>query len=94
MLLVLLIALSVSAGIPAYAQVKHDDVSVTFLFAPRTGTFTLGSEFQLPVFIDTEGEEVEEVELEINFDPDLVSVVRPSGGKSLFDEWKEAPTYD
>ncbi len=81
-------------GALAHAQVSNDSASVSIQFAPRTGTFTLGSEFQLPVYIDTEGEAVTEVSLQILFDPKLVTVVRPSGGKSLFDQWVEAPVYD
>lgn len=78
----------------ARAQVENVDPSVSFNFQPRSGTFTVGTEFQLPVYMDTEGAEVKEVTLEILFDPDMVSVVRPSSGRSLFDSWVESPTYD
>lgn len=61
---------------------------------PPTGTFEEGSTFDVPIFINTLKSSVNAIDLRIKFNPDTLSVVRPSGGKSIIGLWVEPPTYD
>lgn len=90
----LIAAIAIAGPFSVSAQLLEEDVHVEITFAPRTGTFTEGSEFDVPVYLNTEGQTVGVVDLTIKFDPELVAVVRPSGGKSMFDHWLETPVYD
>jgi len=59
--------------------------------SPRSGTFLVGSTFEVPVYIDTKGNNINAINLVINFDPKKVVVVNPSGGKSIIGIWAEVP---
>lgn len=63
-------------------------------FSPRSGTFTEGSTFDVPILLDTKGKAVNGIEVRINFDQNLLSVVKPSSGESIIGVWVEPPSYD
>lgn len=63
-------------------------------FSPSSGTFTQGSTFEVPLYINTKGSSVGALELHMSFDPNVLSVVKPSGGSSVIGLWIEAPSYD
>jgi len=63
-------------------------------FSPQSGTFTEGSTFELPVFINTKGANVNTIELHIKYDPSKLTIIQPSAGKSVIGLWLEAPSYD
>ncbi len=63
-------------------------------FAPATGTFIEGSTFDVPVFINTGGNSVNTIELNVRFDTTKLTVVKPAGGKSIIELWIEPPTYN
>ncbi len=62
--------------------------------SPRSGSFVVGSTFEAPIYIDTKGNNINAINLKINFDPNKLSIVNPSGGKSIFGIWVEPPQYD
>lgn len=62
--------------------------------SPKEGTFEEGSTFDVPIYVNTLKNSVNAVELRIKFSPDTLSVVRPSGGKSIIGLWVEPPSYD
>ncbi len=62
--------------------------------SPRNATFLVGSTFEAPIYIDTKGSNINAIDLKINFDPAKLSIVNPSGGKSIFGIWVEPPKYD
>ena len=66
------------------------EISIT----PPSGTFTQGSTFEVPMYLNTKGNKVGALELHIRFDPDTLAVVKPSGGSSIIGLWIEAPSYD
>jgi hypothetical protein len=63
-------------------------------FAPSTGTFQEGSTFEVPIFINTKGRNINAIELLIKFDPKKLSIVNPSGGKSIIGLWIQPPSFD
>jgi hypothetical protein len=65
----------------------------TVSFAPRTGSFTEGSTFQVPISIDTEGQSINAIELHINFNPKRLQIVEPTGQQSIIGLWVEPPAY-
>ncbi|MEK7641719.1 MAG: cohesin domain-containing protein [Patescibacteria group bacterium] len=64
------------------------------LISPPSGTFTQGSTFEVPIYINTKGSSIGAIELRIRFDAETLSVVKPSGGSSVIGLWIEAPSYD
>ncbi|ETB63590.1 TPA: hypothetical protein DIC38_02680 [Candidatus Nomurabacteria bacterium] len=62
--------------------------------SPRTGDFIVGSTFDAPIYINTLGNDVNAISVKIKFDPRKLSIIRPSGGKSIFGIWVEPPSYD
>lgn len=88
----LLVGLFVGFAVPALALTsgQSSQISVT----PREGAFEEGSTFDVPIYLNTLKSSVNAVELRIKFSPDTLSVVRPSGGKSIIGLWVEPPAYD
>ncbi|MCC2630313.1 MAG: hypothetical protein K0S38_122 [Candidatus Paceibacter sp.] len=62
-------------------------------FSSRSGTYTQGSTFEVPVFLNTRGASINAVELHINFDPRKIAIVKPTNDKSIIAIWLEPPTY-
>ncbi|MEN9582923.1 MAG: hypothetical protein RL641_877 [Candidatus Parcubacteria bacterium] len=77
-------------NIRAKDVMPHTEISVT----PRSGIFVEGSTFDVPVIIDTKKNSINTIELNINFDPKKLTIVKPSGGKSIIGLWVQPPTYD
>jgi hypothetical protein len=63
-------------------------------FSQLSGTFTEGSTFDVSIILNTKNNSVNGIDLKVNFDPNKLSVVKPSGGQSIVGVWVEAPSYD
>jgi hypothetical protein len=61
---------------------------------PRSGNFLVNSTFEVPIYIDTQKNNINAISVKINFDPKKLAIIKPSGGKSIFGIWVEPPTYD
>jgi len=68
--------------------------SATIFFSPRTATFIQGSTFAVPIFLDTKSQSINAVELHIKFDASKLTIINPSGDRSIIGIWLEPPTYD
>lgn len=93
--------LVVVCGVPAatYAEDVTIDAStlvpeVEVSITPRTGSFIEGSTFEVPILIDTNGVSVNALEIKISFDASRLSIVLPSGGKSIIGVWAEPPSFN
>lgn len=75
-------------------QVQPLNGSAEIFFSPRSGTFTEGSTFSVPLLLDTQGGSINSMEIVVRFDPRKLSVVNPSGGKSVIGLWIEPPSFD
>ncbi|MEK7187560.1 MAG: cohesin domain-containing protein [Patescibacteria group bacterium] len=67
---------------------------VALLVSPGTGSFEDGGTFTISILVDTKGKSVNSLEVALSFDPDKLSIVGPSGGKSIIGVWVEPPIYD
>jgi len=65
----------------------------TVSFSPRTGSFTEGSTFQVPIILNTQGKSINAIEVHIKFNPNRLQVVTPVGQRSIVGLWVEPPTY-
>ena len=63
-------------------------------FSPRTGSFVEGSTFNVPILINTNGTEINGIEVGINFDRNKLEVIKPSSGQSIIGIWVTPPGYD
>ena len=78
-----------------------------FLFAPRqaaavgaslnlfpnSGTFFVGSTFDVSLFINTGGNHINAVKIDLKFDPKKIQIASPTTGKSLISVWIAQPMY-
>lgn len=62
-------------------------------FSPRTQTVMTDSEFEVSIYFDTLGFNINTLDLKISFPANLLSVVRPSSGESVIDVWVAPPKY-
>ncbi len=62
--------------------------------SPSSGTFTVGSTFDVAVLLDTKGKSVNALQLFLSFPPDKLQIISPSTGKSIIGVWASPPKYD
>ncbi|MDP3963857.1 MAG: cohesin domain-containing protein [bacterium] len=62
-------------------------------FSPSTGSYYVGSTFDVTAVLDTHEETINTVELNITFPPDLLQVVKPAGGSSFIQSWFSPPAF-
>ena len=76
--------------IDARSLLKHSNITIS----PASGAFLEGSNFEIPIFINTEGNSVNTIDLRVKFDASKLSIVKPSGDKSIIAVWLEPPSYN
>ena len=76
----------------AYSQ-ESVDTRANLFFSPRTGYFLTDSTFDVSIFVDTDGRDINAVEADIKFPADKLQVVTPSTGESFISIWAAQPTY-
>jgi len=60
---------------------------------PMTGSFTVGSTFDVSIFLNTGGENVNAVRVDLKFDPEKLQVVTPAKGLSAVGVWVFPPSF-
>lgn len=71
----------------------QDQGKAALLLSPRIETVLVGSTFDVSIFLNTQRNSINTIELNLKFSPDKLSIVKPSEGKSFVSIWLEAPTY-
>lgn len=61
---------------------------------PSTGTFVVGSTFEVPIYVGTDNEAINAINIQAKFPPDKLQLVSPSAGKSVITLWTEQPSYN
>lgn len=61
--------------------------------SPNSGTFFIGSTFDVSVFVNTGREDVNAVEVNLKFDPRKLQIASPTAGKSFIEVWVAQPVY-
>lgn len=82
-----------------YGQAQQVDATtlvrrVGISLSPRIGSFVEGATFEVPVVIDTHGVSVNGVEVRVQYDKNMFSIIRSSSGVSIIGVWVEPPKYD
>ena len=76
------------------AQSATESNNVEISISPRSGSFVEDTLFEVPILINTNLASISKLSLKINFDRDILSIVKPSGGRSIVGFWEEPPRYD
>ncbi|MDO8601289.1 MAG: cohesin domain-containing protein [bacterium] len=61
--------------------------------SPASGSFFVGSTFDVSIFVNTGNENINAVQVDIMFDPKAIQVANPTAGKSFIEVWVAQPTY-
>jgi len=61
--------------------------------SPQSGTFFVGSIFDISIFVNTEGNSINAVQVDLKFPPDLLQVTSPTAGSSFISIWADQPFY-
>ena len=61
--------------------------------APSQGTFSAGSTFSVSIYLNTKGEEINAVQVDLKFPAEILQVTLPTAGESFVSEWLTPPSY-
>jgi len=61
--------------------------------SPQTGTFFVGSTFDVSIFLNTGGNNVNAVKVDLKFDQRKLQIASPTAGKSFIAVWISQPTF-
>jgi len=70
-----------------------EEGGASIYLSPLTGTFHLGDTFGVSIFVNTGGNDVNAIKINLKFDPKKIQVVGPSGGRSIISVWVSQPSY-
>lgn len=62
--------------------------------SPSSGTFTVGSTFEVSLLLNTDGKSVNALQVFLSFPPDKLQLISPSTGKSIISIWTAPPRFD
>ncbi len=62
-------------------------------FSPTAGTFFVGSTFDVSIFVNTGGNSINTVKVDLKFDPKKLQIASPTAGRSFISVWISQPTY-
>lgn len=60
---------------------------------PSSGTYSVGSTFEVGIYMNTGGNNINAVKVDLQFPPDKLQVVSPNLGKSIISFWVIQPTF-
>lgn len=84
----------ITPPLPVHASDVAASETVEIFPGVQSGSFVEGSTFEVPILLNTRGLDINTITLTVHFDPAKLSIVAPSGGKSIVGLWFEPPTYD
>lgn len=68
--------------------------AATFSVTPASGTYSVGSTFDVSVILDSQGQSVNAVQMQLAFPPDKLQLVSPQIGNSIIQIYTTPPRYD
>ncbi len=86
--LIATVLLSAFGVLPVRAQ-----PGASLYLSPGSGTFYVGSTFNLSVFVNTGGKSINALKVDLKFDPRKLQVASPTAGKSFISVWVAQPGY-
>ena len=69
-------------------------LAAKLLLSPSSGTFTVGSTFDVKLFLNTEGQPVNTVSTVLDFPADKLQLVSPTIGQSVISVWTAQPIFN
>lgn len=76
-------------GLPFFAYAEN----ASLYLRPASGLFSVGSTFELGIYLNTGGNNINAIKADLSFPPDKLQVVSPSLGKSIIALWVVQPTF-
>lgn len=67
--------------------------SASLYLAPSKGTFLVGSTFSVSIYLDTKGNKINALEVDLKFPPEILQITTPIAGESFISEWLTPPSY-
>lgn len=61
--------------------------------SPNQGSFVVGNTFDVSIFVNTNGNDINTVEVNLKFSSDTLQIVSPSTGQSFISVWVTQPTF-
>lgn len=77
------------SGLPLIAEAA----GASLYLSPASGTFFVGSTFDVSIFINTGGNNVNAVKVDLKFDPKKLQIASPTAGRSFIAVWISQPTF-
>ena len=68
--------------------------AASFAISPSGGTYTVGSTFEVSILVDTKGQDINAVQMNLSFPADKLQLVSPSAGSSIIEIYTAPPRYD
>jgi hypothetical protein len=62
--------------------------------SPSSGSFEVGSLLEISLFLDTQGETINALAVDLSFPPEKLQLVSPSLGQSIIGVWTTPPTFN
>lgn len=75
-------------------HIAHADHGATLSLTPSSGTFVVGSTFDVSLVLDTNGVDTNAIAAFLKFPPDKLQVISSSAGKSAIDLWSVPPRFN
>jgi len=88
-----LVMVSLILGILCVLPKITEAAGASLYLSPNSGTFFVGSTFDVSVFVNTGGENINAVQVDLKFDPSRLQIASPTAGKSFIEIWVVQPTY-
>lgn len=60
---------------------------------PSSGSYLVDSVFEVTVLLDTHGQQINTVELNMSFPPEILQIIKPVGGVSFIQSWFSPPAF-
>lgn len=68
--------------------------AASFYVTPNSGTYSVGTTFDVSIYLDTEGQSVNAIQTKLLFPPDKLQLVSPQIGNSIIEVYTTPPRYD
>ncbi len=72
----------------------HTTNAASLSVNPTAGTFTVGSTFDVPIYLNTENQSINAVSVFLKFPADKIQLVSPSAGQSIIGLWAVPPRFN
>lgn len=88
----IIVLLLITFALPIEVNAAKDPKAVLTL-SPSSGTFYIGSTFDVSIFVNTGGYDVNAFQIDMEFPEDKLQVAKPFIGKSIIKVWSVPPSY-